>query len=662
MAVVVTINPFAFASLGRPTLPSSAKRARTPLHVRSSYDQMQALQTMGFLREGRLWRSAAYALEDFAAAFVFPHIGATFRRPKREQRDKAVEAARQGESPTIAYAAKRKSDHCYMSAKRSDLYRAKLYQEKRAAIQARAPRGAKIDYKAIRGFRLDRGVLNRLAAEHPCSLAWPDLYRHLLGDAGGAQHLQWTYLVASADTMHHYVVLDLDDKVAPCVWPTTPSRTIKDALRFLSVTGVFDPCRAVMFSSPGGRGRHLYYFLDRSVQAAELARAVDRFLRWQWERHTGTTVPADGHVGVPGIDVFPTGAHRSTQAALPLGRGSVLCSPDGMPLPRGSVLDNLQAVAAAVEDARTRALSMAEMATPATWTPQPFPVMPEEEGDCADLPSPDGHDDAGKEVPSEHDGEDEVSTPASPTALDLSPLTGPGQRYRRCMAILRAHRELGTPRNDAIRATQDWLEAHHGGHSATYNDDPAGALDLIVTYAASVYQDHRPEDLRLDAAQTAFIVDAILAGIHAKRLRLAVPSPQLHHLLVFAGHFIAQITAFAEAHGDDDDANADHRRAAVSHRILDGFPYGTKRVRPTWMGMLQKMKLVTKTRCAAEGVCREFAIHNAFPKRQGTGMPVEEALITYLSVNGRWRRVCSAKSWQRWRSARLDITTCRKAG
>lgn len=641
-----------------PAIVRPATRFHKRLSDRLAYDRYLALIELGFLsEEGGISDEARCALRGYADAFLFQHTGLVVRKPNKATRD----ASKRGVAvPPLSYDLDKEAvGKSIMVDERGPAY----WEERRRATSLHQRR-LRRDASAGRSSEAEEArwiaELDRIKRAYPGVLTFPHLIRHLLADRGGDLFTQWCYLQSGPDSVVGYLVLDLDDKQARHTWPTSPSPVIVDKLRRLAATHVLDPARAAMVSSPGGLGRHLYYPLVAGARASVIFRAADGFLRW-----------ALGSDGFTGIDIFPTDRSCSTLAALPMGRGSVLCDHQGYPLPRGSALDDLKALNDAYRAASLRALDLNELALPSLASPvasstseggsaSPCAVDDSSGGSGHGL-SPNASDDSmgvvvagDKPVDGGGDMADERALTIEEAEILERGITARGQRYKRCHILLRAFKRQGFPIDEAVKRVQTWLRNKHNGCSEDYNANDKDSLERVELYAAGVYRMHDIKHLTINGRQVAFIVDALLGSASSNRRGLRPGSSQFFHLVQFACFMMAQIEAFHWRAVFRRDPEREERviEAEVSATIMERFPFGTDKPRPRYLEAMSRAGLIDVVMVHDRGRATRYRVSADYPEKGEGSLPVMSAIRDYLSNGDRWMSVIACKrSWQRFRKA-----------
>ena len=618
MISTVMSADLASTPLPLPGFGGEPTRAKLPLVKRQNWHRGLAIAAMGFSTTGPESVVVQKRLRRFVRAFIGSHTGISLRRLTKDRKDILVEKLKSGGDIVgehIRYSTSGPNPDCRMTFMTSREYW--IHKKRRPT--------AKLQMK-----------------DYPADLEWDDVYQHLLGDIGGPLFLQWCYLDVSGNTPVPYLVLDLDDKKDSVTWPEAPQKKIRNLLRFLADTKVLDPARAVMVSSPGGRGRHLYYFLDGRQKASEIHMTVSKFLVRQWQQRKNERLETTGSIGV---DVFPKKDNRSTMPALPLGRGSVPCDANGMPSKRREIADRLRIVLKAVKRAREKPLNLEELRFGAdACAPSGDPVFPSEshthDGDAADRP-----------IDADHDQDVFIRR-----ILNRG-ITGGGQRYHFSLALLAHYQGAGLTRDAAVKAVSRWLAKHHHGKSDKYNADPDRAMGDIEKWSRSVYKDCSPESLRLSPAQVGFLYDRIV-GYKGKAV--AYSKDRIRKLLRFAVFFFAQLEAFADStchHGGEHPLEA-----AVAASVMEKFSGGSGPARRKNLKALQRLRIILVTRkpmAVPFGMpgarATTYALHADYPRRVGQGERAEPALISYLSKSARWKAIADKQAWRRWRQRVAQI-------
>jgi hypothetical protein len=408
------------------------------------------------------------------------------------------------------------------------------------------------------GHRLTEAIRSDLNRRYPNQLSWADLLQHLLGDCRNDLLLSFVHLEASAESMVRYLVIDLDDKAAPITSrPSPPSKQIRILLDVLGQIPVLAPERSIVFTSPSGRGRHLYYFLRFPQRAGILAARVAGYLHRERSNFARHLWGFDQDSGFDHIDLFPAIKSFSTMTPLPLCRGSYLCDSDGIPVEPFDRKNLLLEVAERLAPGRHQRLELKEFDAnqdkPIVWIDNDEqhakwhklgankPVRPASPTDIVSIPPPE-----------------------SDRKLNL-PLTGPGQRRQRCREMLVHLRNRGIAQHEAIQKTREWLIANNNGQSQNYNASPKQALADVAVLARGLFQ-FAPEKYKITIRDVVAVAQAIRSVVDEGRIVLTKLVERRNlllwtlHLVGTMKHFRATVEAFGISHSE--------RRGGFGHGAL----------------------------------------------------------------------------------------------
>ncbi len=292
-----------------------------------------------------------------------------------------------------------------------------------------------------------------------------------------------------------------------------------------------------MFTSPSGRGRHLYY----SLAAPMLALPLFKRARFRLSMHPPPqNLASASESGVAGLDIFPCEGKRVCMPSLPLGRGSFLCDAKGFPIIHGTVQEKLLAVVERL-DGRWHPI-LAEDIPPGEVVAKPKQPAPS----TTDVALPKV---AGAFTPASPSSPKQSSaSPPAPTAEDWLQhgLTGKGQRRSAVRCLAKQLRAEGVvDHHEAVELVVGWLQENHNGKSVDYNEDAQAAIDDVAKLVEQAYagQVVRPS---LPAKEALLIAEKLRKGIEAGgRPALAGPAARTarRNLLYFACDLAALLRA-----------------------------------------------------------------------------------------------------------------------
>lgn len=657
----------------RYVVPKKAVELQYPFRTEAVLSVIGAISRSG--SSNRCNDGFVQVIQRYRNLFVFDHDRAMCRRPTAEAQNRHKKILADGIVP---------SDESSPQYYKCDDGSVEVVRERGCRV---IPLRDRMYWPALRSVRAKRTsasveekklldeVIQAANREYGAPVGWQELVRHLMGCHFGNHHIQWFHLTTEPEIRVPYFVVDLDDKSGdPLFWPTSPRKKLVEMLSFLHSTEILSPQRAVMVSSPGGRGRNLYYPLDQPQSAAEVSSTVEAFLD-RWHGHFCRV-----HRGPPllfsrnHVEVFPTDSPHSTMTALPLGRGSVLCNARGFPCVKGyrqvrccgDFVANMKPALDALDEARKAPITLDELVRH---------VPPDEPGLHVVVPAKPKGGDCASSVQAVHRQQEvplvkgaERVVPPLPVAyvassdarkydksearrLLVQGLTGPGQRYRAVNCLLRYFCNEGREQGAATKEVQGWLRKYHHRQSRTYLDDPEKTLSEIAKCAMRVFTAvdvPLVEQLRLSVAEVAYI-EGVLSRPHGRGTEVTCDWGRLQ----FSCYFVALVKHFSTClpNADRERLNlseGEDRHAVVAASLIAKLPKGKSQpVRKSHCNFMEKVGLITVALKSNRGMATVYAISNMYPLGTPKQRPVDAALMEYLEGGSRWKKYMCEKTWRR---------------